>query len=839
MPQVTSGQGPALCPFLCNHFVVLKRWFAQFACDKALQQGLRQAILHEHNKMCEALLAAGIDANIRGCAGNTALHMAAHKGLTTTARRLLDAKADPELVNSDGKTALQHASSRNYKAVAEVINGSYFHTRSRRETEHGPRAAEVQPDETEEQDEDPGCPEVAFPISHAFALRSAFIITNSHYKRYGSTELGDLPSTTEPGRVLQEALAISGFKVTLCEDVTEAEFWNKLQEFERDLTPQTEHLVLLYFAGHGRESQGELEMLMLQGQVSFSQVRQRLMRPGVALLAVPDCCRENPMDATFRVAPGQAASVPDAPDAGPGNFYVLWAGDRGTCISDAKEDSLGQQIAASLMSLCGKTVEEVLKQASEQVTLRRVKCAELQRPWSERGIGQDLGARVLRPVLCLRCEQFRRDLNGSQRVLPANNFEKMLRRHCDSFECCVLAALNALEKQFWKVQGESRWGPLSAYFCGAVRANEIPVLQYMAHLHPELLRPYGFEVFDHFSNYRAAMPSLSALRKTPVLGVAVTATAPGSVAALQFLLQAKADVNATDREEWNAQQLASYLGNYTALELLLRMRTKDVKVWSLKPLQLAAAQGHQDCVELLLEKRASAEATPAGWKMKVMPPVTHADPKKAWYQQMILERFGKSACQKPLGGLTALHLAALSGHSGCVRSLLRGAADPNALIEHGASALQLCVKKWSQHKGGHAQFSKSADFQGVFDALLEAGACDELGPGNNTALHSVAMHWAGVCEKEARAVGTRLIDAGSKLNARGSSGGTPLHFAVNGRNWPMCCLLLERRADPSLQNDAGRCIWDLPILEDPGKWRNEDGEKCRRYLLGLREDTRA
>ena len=819
---------------------MLKPWFALFACDKAWPQSLRQAILHEHNKMFEALL-AGVDANIRGCAGNTPLHMAAHKGLTTTAQQLLEAKADPALLNSDGKTALEHAISRKYKAVAQVINGSHFHTRSRREREQTPEPAAVyQSDGHEEQDEDPGCAEVAFPVSHAFALRSAFIVTNSQYKRF-DTGLRNLASTTEPGRMLQEALTISGFKVTLCEDVTEAEFWIQLQEFERDLTPKTEHLVLFYFAGHGRESQGELEMLMLQGHVSFSQARQRLMRPRVALLAVPDCCRENPMDATFRVAPEPSvapeqvhaseprAPVLDAPDAQPGNFYVLWAEDRGTCISDAEEDSLGQQIAASLISLCGKSVEEVLKQASEQVTLRRVKCAELQRPWSERGIGQDLGGRVLRPVLCPRCEQLRRDLNGSQRVLPADNFEKMLRRHCDSFECCVLAALNTLEKQFWKTQDDSRWRPLSAYFCAAVRANEIPVLQYMAHLHPELLRVHGFDVFDHFSNYSAGRPSLSALRKTPVLGVGVTATASGSAGALQFLLQARADVNASDREGWNAQQLASYHGNCTALELLLQMRTKYVKAWSLKPLQLAAAQGHRDCVELLLEKRASADATPAGWKMNAMPLVTHADPKKAWYQQMILERFGKSACQKPLGGLTALHLAALSGHSDCARSLLRGAADPNALIEHGASALQLCIKKWSQHKGGHAQFSKSADFQGVFDALLEAGASDELGPGHNTALHSLAMHWAGVCEEETRAVGTRLIDAGSKLNARGSSGGTPLHFAVNGRNWPMCCLLLERRADPSLQNDAGRCIWDLPILEDPGKWPNEDGEKCRQY----------
>ena len=60
-----------------------------------------QAILHDHQKMVDALLAAKAEANIKGCSGNSALHMAAHKGLTAMAQRLLDSKADPAVLNDD------------------------------------------------------------------------------------------------------------------------------------------------------------------------------------------------------------------------------------------------------------------------------------------------------------------------------------------------------------------------------------------------------------------------------------------------------------------------------------------------------------------------------------------------------------------------------------------------------------------------------------------------------------------------------------------------------------------------------------------------------------------
>lgn len=31
-----------------------------------------------------------------------------------------------------------------------------------------------------------------------------------------------------------------------------------------------------------------------------------------------------------------------------------------------------------------------------------------------------------------------------------------------------------------------------------------------------------------------------------------------------------------------------------------------------------------------------------------------------------------------------------------------------------------------------------------------------------------------------------------------------------------------------------RAVWDLPILEESGQWRNADGELCRKKLKELR-----
>ena len=642
--------------------------------------------------------------------------------------------------------------------------------------------------------------------------------------------------------------------------------------------PRQSSWCFFYFAGHGLEENGELQMIMVGAlRVALSDVIHRLLQVGsrVAVVAVPDCCRQDELNKTFRVEPfegveclGEGESrafgfkteswVQDDPnvqgdevdDATCTNFYILWAGDRGTCIMDSVEDSLGYQIASTLMASSGSALDLILNRASEQVKSHRMAVGQLQRPWSQCGVFQTLGKRVLRPVLCKRCEKYRKRGEGEQcqGLLTAEGFSKIL-GNCQDFESCALAALNALEAHFMlEPDDPQKWAPLSAFYCAAIRTDACTVLQFMTHLHPELVELHGFDAFDYANYHNRGTPSASALRCTPVLAVAAGIVGDPLVPsnALIFLLEAKADVNARDLEGWTACQHACYFGNAVALECLLPVCHPDSQFCCLTPLQVAAAQGHENCLKLLLEFGAEVdEAIPSGWMLDedTISRISHAD-SKVWYQRNILQRLGAANLRKTLGGVTALHLAAASGSSGCVGALMRARAVPNPYSQSGLSPLQLCIKKWNMPHtmtGGAQRFKHSScgkmDFTGVFDELLEAGVRDNSLPQDakvETALHALAFHWGKVCPQQTRNIAVRLIEeAKSQFDAPGPSGGTPLHFAVNGRNWAVCELLLERRADPSLQNDASRCVWELPILKEGGQWPNANVEECCRKLLGL------
>ncbi|CAE7227209.1 Ank2 [Symbiodinium necroappetens] len=868
---------------------------------------LHQAVGHNNWSMAQALLEARADPNAHGLGGRTALHMAAHTGRDIIARRLLEARADPTIRSAEsGMTAEEEALRKEKHAVAREIRN--FDSRSafsagpplpiQRKQSSGSSAstaategylpAEIRPQSMEqlgtgaarvlpEVDEAeggggggsgaPGPPRPALHCEGIFALRHALLVCNS-YKQ--DEAQGDLSNAVPTGRKLQHALLRAGFKVRLSEDADGTVFEEQVSTLVCELQsqPEQEHLVVFYFAGHGAEVAGDLMMRMpndASGGFPLRAVLERILTsvPKVGVVALPDCCRENSEDKTFRASPAEAhmAQAPKAKVTSgssvdmAGNFYVVWAGDRGTCIEDRCEDNLGFQLASVLKESRGAMLDEILQLACDQVRRRTGNAAkgvvsQLQRPWIQRGDGQNLARHVLRPILCHRCQDFRRgkdlpqDMHQASRILTAEGFAKILesRSPCASGaskELCALAALNGLEaRQLEDPHPEA----LSAFFCAAARANAVPVLRFMLHLHPELIGHLGYDAFDYASHYLGGRPTVSAARRTPVLAVA--ASAGCSREALEFLLVARADVTARDCEEWTAHHHASFEGACSSLATLLKSSgsAQSAEAWALTPLHLAASAGHADCVRLLLLNGTSPdEATPEGWRPSELEKVIHADPKAVQHQHVILRQLGQSQMGKPLGRLRPLHLAAAAGHLDCVEALLQARADANVLTEGDLTALLLCLKKWHlqldkpKKLDGKRLRNEHKDHAGIFDALLAAGARDIFQDGCETGLHAVAFHWGSVDPPVAIEVASRLIDeAQSSIHARARAGGTPLHWAVNGRNWALCSLLLERRADPSIRNDMERAVWDLPILEESGQWRNADGELCRKKLKELR-----
>ncbi len=132
-------------------------------------------------------------------------------------------------------------------------------------------------------------------------------------------------------------------------------------------------------------------------------------------------------------------------------------------------------------------------------------------------------------------------------------------------------------------------------------------------------------------------------------------------------------------------------------------------------------------------------------------------------------------------GMTALHMAALEGHSDVVGVLLAAGAEVGATTRIGGyTPLHLASQ------AGHGAVVRS---------LLERGADANLATTNSgaTPLHLAARVVAG---EDAVAA---LLEHGADVNAReGSAGQTPLMFAASYSRTPAIQVLLKHGADPNV-----------------------------------------
>ncbi|KAJ1433542.1 Zinc finger, RING-type [Sesbania bispinosa] len=202
------------------------------------------------------------------------------------------------------------------------------------------------------------------------------------------------------------------------------------------------------------------------------------------------------------------------------------------------------------------------------------------------------------------------------------------------------------------------------------------------------------------------------------------------------------------------------------------------------PLHYSAAHGHHEIVYLLLESGVDINLRNYRGQTALMQACQHGH----WEVVQTLIIF-KANIHKAdyLNGGTALHLAALNGHTRCIRLLL---ADNIPSIPDFWTALQT---------NDHESISE-------FD---QSGLCEVINrtaDGGITALHMAALN--GHVESVqllldlGASVSEVTVEDGTTIDLIGS-GSTPLHYAACGGNAQCCQLLIAKGASLTAENANG------------------------------------
>ncbi|KAK7265322.1 hypothetical protein RJT34_32941 [Clitoria ternatea] len=227
------------------------------------------------------------------------------------------------------------------------------------------------------------------------------------------------------------------------------------------------------------------------------------------------------------------------------------------------------------------------------------------------------------------------------------------------------------------------------------------------------------------------------------------------------------------------------------------------------PLHYSSAHGHHEIVYLLLESGVDINLRNYRGQTALMQACQHGH----WEVVQTLMIFQANIHKADyLNGGTALHLAALNGHTRCIRLLL-------------ADYIPSIPDFWNMLQSNDHKSSSEFDQSGLYEVV------NRTADGGITALHMAALNGHVESVQLLLDLGASIsevtVEDGTTIDLIGS-GSSPLHYAACGGNAQCCQLLIAKGANLSAENANGWTplmvarSWHRNWLEDILKRPPED-----------------